>query len=220
MLRVDSLIPLVLVLLACSSDAPANANRTEEQRRAWTQCLNPGWLDLSVRDVETGEPVTDADYYALRFALEERRVGPQPPVMVSHSPRAESKDGRYRWKLAEGWHQIRISADGYRNTWTPVFRIEKGKRTSLEIEMRKANRLKVIVLDENGEPIEEGGVHLSGDGYRGGMHIANGVGERLLPVDEITVTVGDVFLEDYAFQEVTVPLKPDIVNEVTIRLRR
>jgi hypothetical protein len=242
MLRVVPVIVVVLFLSACSSEPsagptpedgpaadvsgeasanePPGENREDEEKRAWRECRNPGWLDLSVRDVETGVPVKDADYHALKFAFEKDRVEPQFSARISHSPAAESETGRYRWKLAAGWHQIRIDADGYRNKWTPVFRIEKGKETSLEIEMRKANRLKVIVLDEKGEPIEEGGVHLIGDGYRAGMHIAKGVGERLVPVDEIAVTVGDIFLEDYAFQKVSVPLKPGIVNEVTIRLRR
>jgi uncharacterized protein YegP (UPF0339 family) len=203
-----------------AAEAPVDANRTEEEMLAWRECRDPGWLVLTARDVVSGKPVTDADYHALKFAFDEKRVEPQFSARISHAPNAKSDTGRFRFKLAAGWHQIRIDADGYRNKWTPVFRIEEGKETSIGIEMRKANRLKVIVLDESGKPIGEGGVGLTGDGYRAGMHIENGEGEQLVPVDEVTVTVGDVFLKDYAFQAVTVPLKPGIVNEVKIRLRR
>ena len=102
----------------------------------------------------------------------------------------------------------------------PVFRIDEGKETALEMIMRTANRLRVTVLDEEGRPIPEGGVGLRGKGFRAGMHIANGVGERLVPVDEITVEVGTVFLKEYAPQSVTVPLTEGVLNEVTIRLRK
>lgn len=198
---------------------PSSTNVQDEENRAWRECRNPGWLVLFVRDIENGEPITDADYYALRFALEEERIR-KSPTMVRRVAGPESESGIYRWKLAEGWHELRISAHEYRNKWTPTFRIERGKETRIEMEMRKANILKVTVLDEKGELFGDCGVSLRGDGYRAGMHIENGVGERHVPVDEITIIVGDTFLKDYALQTVIVPLKPGIVNEVTVRLRR
>ncbi len=238
MTRIAVLFALVLAVSACAGEpAPApksdepvpksaepakidSANKTKQERAAWRETRNPGWLVLTVKDVETGEPVMDADYHALKFAFDEARVEPQFSARISHTPAKGSATGRYRWKLAEGWHQIRIDATGYRNKWTPVFRIDRGQEATLEIEMRKSNLLKVILLDENGKPVEEGGVFLTGRDFRAGMHIENGVGERPVPVDEITVSLDPSHLEVYAPQSVTVPLKPGIQNVVTIRLKK
>ena len=219
MRRTVVVLVFLVPVLACSA-APDLANWTDAEQAAWASPENRGALVLTVRDAETGAPVTDCDYHSARFAFERRLVEPHPPMMIDGPARPGSAAGRYRWDLAAGWHQLRVDANGYRNAWTPVFRIQAGKETALDLAMRTANRLKVVLLDENGAPVADGGVLLTGKDYRGGMHIADGVGERLIPADEITVTVGDVFMEDYARETVTVPLRPGIVNEVTIRLRR
>jgi hypothetical protein len=229
-MRADTFAFLCLLpLAACTTESPAPphdepvpefVNWTDTEKAAWRSEENRGTLVLTVKDVDTGAPVTDCDYHAAKFAFEKRLVAAHPSNQISKPPAPEVEDGRFRWDLAAGWHQLRVDAKGYRNKWTPVFRIEAGRETTLDLTMRLANRLRVVVLDEHGKPLKEGGVHLVGKGFRAGMHIENGVGEQLVPVDEITVTVGDVFLKEYAHQKITVPLKPNGVNTVTIRLRR
>ncbi|MCU0728256.1 MAG: hypothetical protein MUE73_21115 [Planctomycetes bacterium] len=232
------LIAVALMTLACSpkpaagpvsadpvADVSSIANWTEEESLAFRTDVKPGWLALSAKDVETGEPVRDAAFHSVRFSFEQRLVEAHPPMKVDGPARLEWSVGTLNrrswcWKLAAGWYQLCIDADGYRNTWTPVFRVEEGRETPLAVELRKANRLKVNVLDERGAPIAEGGVLLLGKDFRAGLHIANGVGERFVPVDEVSIEVGRTFLEEYADEVVTVPLRPGIVNEVTIRLRR
>lgn len=198
-----------------------DVNWTDAEQEALRTVARPGWLVLRARAAGSGEPVTDCAYYSLRFAFEKRRVAPKLCMKISPGgPPRVRPDGRYRWKLAAGWHQLRLSADGFRPTWTPVFQIREGEETALKMDIRPTNRLRVRVFDENGEPLEDGAVLLDGKRYRSTMHIENGVGEGEVDVDEVTVSVGRVFLEEYAPQSVTVSLTPGEWNEVTIRLRK
>lgn len=225
----DFALLLPFVLATCTTEPPdSNPDRTDDQICNWTDAEEAAWfapdarghLVLTVVDAKTGAPVATCDYHAVRFAFTRDRVEPHPEMLLDGPGRPPSPDGRYRWDLAAGWHQLQIDADGYRDRWTPVFRIAAGQETRLELALRTANRLRVLVLDEHGEPLPEGGVLLVGEHYRGGLAIEDGVGERLIPADAITLSVGDVFLPDYAYQKLEVPLRDDVVNEVTIRLRR
>jgi len=221
-----------VLLPACSTEEPSappredvpysgDLNWTPEESAAWRATARPGWLVLHVTLAGTGEPVTDCTYSGVRFAFDKRRVPRKPFMMVDRfGPRPATPDGRYRWKMAAGWHQVRLGGRGIRKTWTPVFEIREGEETRLELAVKQTNRLRVRVFDEQGKPLEEGGVSLDGDGFRAGMHISKGIGEMEVDVDEVTVSVGRIFLEEYARQSVTIPLKPGEWNEVTIRLRR
>ena len=196
-------------------------NRSEEERAAWLDVENGGTLLLKVQDAESGAPIPDCNYYAFKHTLTRDRVDRHLSPRISHTPGAERPDGIYRYRLGRGWHRLRIVAAGYRNTWTPVFEIRRGEETRVALLMKRSNRLVVTVLDEKGEPLEEGALALGAPpGFKGSMVIRQGRGEQQVDVDELTIEVGTVFLEEYAVQRIPVTLEPGQITEIEIRLTR
>jgi hypothetical protein len=246
--RITSAIVLILTLAGCAGDPGAEAPGDAPDGQAWTFVAPPeqpparppggfvnltpeedkalfdrsalGHLDLEVRDAETGAPVRDWSYHRVRFALDEATVDAHIHIQVDSFEREETPTGRNRVPLGAGWYRLGLAANGYRRTWTPRFRIEKEKDTSIAMTMLKANRLRVHVLDEHGDALAEGTVLLVGETLRSALLIKDGVGERLVDIDEVRIEVGRVFMEDYARQSVPVTLERGKLNEVTIRLKR
>jgi len=126
----------------------------------------------------------------------------------------------YRWALAEGWHQLRLEADGYRRAWTPTFRIETGRETTLDFEMNTNILLRVKVFDVDGTPLREGIVRVEMGSLVGSVIIKDGVGEVSVEDDEVTLGVGRIWMKEYREQSIKVSLTPREANEVTIHLKK
>ena len=102
-----------------------------------------------------------------------------------------------------------------------IFEIRPGEETRLAIIMMPSNKIVVTILDENGEPLPRGAVLLTSDlGLRSSMVITKGLGEGLVPVDEVVVEVGTTFLQEYVVQRVPISLEAGGTTEVEIRLTR
>jgi hypothetical protein len=245
--RCPVLLVLVLATAACSGDGESRApnlappdprlpetadalappvrgrfeNLTEEEKKARWDEESQGTLVLDVLDEETGAPVTDWWYYGVKYSLEESGVDAKIHTEVDFfGERPEAPDGHRRIALSAGWYRLRLEADGYRDTWTRRFRIDKGEDTAFSMTLLEANRLRVKVFDENGEPLEDGALLVEGENRKGAFSIHDGVGEDLMYDDEVVLHVGRVFLEDYAPQTIKVKLERGRVNEVTVHLKR
>jgi len=235
-LSLSALALTAILLLACSAEPPPATppeetpaadelpefvNWTDEESEALSTNLKPGWLVLTVRDAATGEPIPDSYYYGMKFAFEKRLVGRHLHREVDFfGRRPPVPDGVYRWKLASGWHQLRLEADDHWRTWTPVFQIEEGVETKLTVDLHANVRLKVTVIDADGSPLKEGWVTVEMNELRGSIQIENGVGELWVEDDEVTLSVGKRNLKDYQEQSIAMKLTPGIVNEATITLTK
>jgi hypothetical protein len=202
-----SIACVALIVSACAADGSAPPPTT-------------GWLVITVTDAATGEPITDCQYYGYRTAAAKEEVESQPHIEVDTFREIVSETGIYRWQFAPGWHQLRLEADDYWRTWTPVFQIEAGKETKLAFEMRRNILLRVKVFDADGSPLEEGRVRVEMNSLVGSVAIQNGVGEVWVEDDEVTLGVGRIWLKEYREQSVTATLRPGETNEVTIHLTK
>lgn len=210
MRQIAALLSLLVFVSACSSEPS-------------TDPVSPsgnGWLAISVRDGESGKPVTNAHYYGMRFAEEKDLVESASHLEVDFFKEFYSEDGAYRWELKPGWHKLRIEADGYWRSWTPIFRIEAGKETALTFDMHKNIMLRIKVYDVDGSPLPEGVVGVSMNTLFGSVSIKDGSGELWVEDDEVTLSVGKIWLKDYRKQTIKIPLTPGEVNEATIHLTK
>ena len=210
-MRLIAALPLLLLLApACSPESPTDPADT----------TGNGWLVLTVRDAATGKPVTDAHYYGMRFAAEEHLVESSSNREVDFFEEFYSADGVSRWELQPGWHKLRIEADGYWRSWTPVFRIEAGMETKLTFDMHTNIMLRIKVYDVDGSPLQKGVISVAMGSLFGSVDIEDGIGELWVEDDEVTLGVGKIWLKEYKEQSIKVALTPGEVNEATIHLTK
>jgi hypothetical protein len=195
-------------------------NRTEEEERARASRDRLGVAAIRAVDAGTGEPVTDQQYYGCRFALKREDVDRRLHTEVDWMDQPPVPDGVRRHDLAEGWWRLRLEADGYRNTWTPRFRVERGKTTEFTVRMLRANRLLATVLEPDGSPCADGTLIIRERDRLGARPVKDGVVDALVHDDEVTIAIDPRFMEGYRAWSRKVEMSYGTTTRVTVRLRK
>jgi hypothetical protein len=111
-------------------------------------------------------------------------------------PLRRSDTGEFTFRLAPGWHALGLRPEGYRRTFSAPFEIVAGRTIAVDLACRRANRIRITVVDGSGRLWQEGTVLLRGDGLKEAMPVENGVAETELDVDEVTVYTDRRFWSD------------------------
>ncbi len=155
-----STVSFLFVLIACGCRAVENY--TDAEKAALRNQGRPGRASIAVRDAVTGQPVAECNYYAFKFSTDETGVDRRLPIMVSRRRQPESPGGNHEFDLVPGWYRLRLCSRTYRPAWTPRFEILEGRTTFLATEVKKANRIRVTVLEGDGSACATGTLLLRG----------------------------------------------------------
>ena len=212
-------VSFLFVLIACGCRAVENY--TDAEKAALANQSRPGRASIAVRDAVTGQPVAECNYGAFKFSTDETGVDRRLPIMFCHDKsQPESQGGNHEFDLVPGWYRLQLCSRAYRDAWTPRFEILEGRTTFLTTEMKKANRIRVTVLEGDGSPCGTGTLLLRGPTVKTTLPIRDGVGETLFDEDSLRITVDPRFMPEYRYQAIDVSLDHGKLNEITLKIEK
>ena len=125
---------MLAVVLSCgacrSRSAPQEA--TPEQVPAGT-----GTVVIVAQDTEGRQLTERCDVVGSRSGRSRRDMPGYSMIEVTPARDQPYVPGECRGTYSVGWHSDRIAADGYIETWSPVFRVRAGAVTRVRVTMQR-----------------------------------------------------------------------------------
>lgn len=200
-LRAALMFPtLAIALAACVASGGCVRHGRGEPGDAGPTATASATLEARVRDARTGAPISRCSVVGRRTAGRIEEVMPSGDHVAA--------DGVHRFEVPPMVGRVRLSADGYGETWTDEVRLAAGETTAVEVPLVPLSRLVVEVVERDGTRVRSGTLRLYGRDLDATLIVRDGVADGPVDADEVLVVVDPEFMPGFAPREQRVALRP------------